>query len=138
MKTLKTGGAFGVSSGQSVGFLVSCLNAGVIGASKFSRRRIDLSRQVANKTATRRSVDYSNEYEISGWTPRPGGNTAGCLVVDREAKSWVKHSQQCAVLHLAKQLDETHLEHSRQIGPDVFYGGCWTPLLMAHGKEILL
>ncbi|OZC08657.1 hypothetical protein X798_04338 [Onchocerca flexuosa] len=28
-------------------------------------------RDIANKMATRRSADYSNEYGTRGWTPRP-------------------------------------------------------------------
>ncbi|MCP9257744.1 hypothetical protein DINM_000999 [Dirofilaria immitis] len=86
-----------------------------IGASKFSRRRIDLSRQVANKMATRRSVDYSNEYGTHGWTPRPsevsqaawfaleGTHTVPSKNASHQSeavsrlRNGVKHNQQCAV-----------------------------------------
>nr|CDP91581.1 Bm8579 [Brugia malayi] len=85
------------------------------GASKFSRRRIDLSRQVANKMATRRSVDYSNEYGMHERTPRPGALLQAAWF-QRQFLGLGEGQTQTTVcsLHHAKQLDGTHLGHPRQ------------------------
>ncbi|VBB31756.1 unnamed protein product [Acanthocheilonema viteae] len=80
------------------------------------RNWIDLSRQVANKRATRRSMDYSNEYGMHGWTPRPGAVLqAAWLRMGSDTDNSVQF------LHLARQLDGTHLGHPRHVGPDILH-----------------
>uniref|UniRef100_A0A1I8EF47 Uncharacterized protein n=1 Tax=Wuchereria bancrofti TaxID=6293 RepID=A0A1I8EF47_WUCBA len=92
--------------------ITCCINSTIFvvsnGASEFSRRRIDLSRQVANKMATRRSVDYSNEYGMHGWTPRPSALLQA---------AWVKHKQQCAVFTTHNSWMEHISDIRARLGP---------------------